>query len=122
MAIIAVVGSPQANASASGNKTYVYNAITTTPGVVAPANPQRRKLVFHNPGTNDILVAPDKAFISATATAPTTLTPSTSALGGCWRIFGNGGTLTLEGEIQSSWQAFATTGSTNALTVLDSNI
>ena len=122
MAVIGIVGGPQANAAASGNKTYAYNAVSTTPATVAPANPSRRKITFHNPGDVDIFIAPATAFATISASAPTALTPTTSALGGCWRVFSNGGALTLEGEIQGAWQAFSASGSGKPFTVLDSNI
>lgn len=122
MAVVSIVGGPQANASASGNKTYAYNNISTAFAVVAPANVNRRKLVFHNPGSVDIFVAPTEAYASVSAAAPTSLIPSVSSLGGCWRVFSNGGTLTLEGEIQGPFQAASASGSGNALTVMDSNI
>ena len=118
MPIFAGVGSPQANASASGGKVYAYNNIDTTPAVVAPANPQRQELNFHNPGDVDIFIAPSNVIVNGSQAA---LVPSTAALGGCWRIFANGGTLKLTGECQGSWQAFSASASDNPLTVMDSN-
>lgn len=123
MSIFAGVGSPQAYSTASGGKVYAYNAInTSTNTVVAPANPSRTKVVFHNPGSVDIFIAPANAFTSATGATPTALTPTTGALGGTFRVFGNGGTLEITGECQGAWQALAVSGTTNALTVMDSNI
>lgn len=114
-------GSPLTVSGASGGKVYAYNAITTTPGNVAPANPARQTIIFHNPGTVDIFVGPASAFTSATATTPTTLTPTSSNYGGCFRIFANGGTVQLTGECQGVWQALSASG-TGILTVMDSNI
>jgi hypothetical protein len=61
-------------------------------------------------------------------TAPTqpsnvALVPTNAALGGMTRVYGNGGTLDITGECQGAWQALAVTsaGSTNPLTVIDSN-
>ena len=51
-----------------------------------------------------------------------TLTPSTSTLGGCFRVYANGGQLTLGGECQGQWQAFSASASSNPLTVVDSNV
>ena len=52
-------GSPLAFASASGGKVYAFNTISeSSPSTVAPANTFRQKILFHNPGTNDIFVAP----------------------------------------------------------------
>jgi len=123
MGLISIAGGVQANSSASGGKVYAYNTITNTaPTTVAPANPQRRSIVFHNPGSVDIFIAPALAFTSASGVTPTTLTPTTAALGGTFRVFGNGGSLTLSGECNGAWQALAASGGpVNSFTVMDSN-
>jgi hypothetical protein len=121
-------GSPLAFSSASGGKVYGYNNINeTTARVVAPANQSRQKITFHNPGASDIFIGPSNVQ-NVLGTAPTqpanaVLTPTNAALGGCFRVYGNGGTLSIEGECQGAWQALAVTGagSTNPLTVMDSN-
>ena len=129
MAITTGPGSPQAFSSASGGKVYGYNNISESAAiVVAPANPSRQKIRFHNPGASDIFIAP--SFVqNVLGTAPTTpsnvaLTISNAALGGATRVYGNGGTLEITGECQGAWQALAVTGAgtTNALTVIDSNL
>jgi|SRR6185312_817484 len=103
----------------SGGKWYAYNNLGTAPEVVAPANSQRISITFHNPGAVDVFIAPQ--FVVNTGTN-VPLSPTLSALGGCYRIYGNGGSLTLGGECQGQWQAFASTGSNNPLTVIDSNV
>lgn len=114
-------GSPGANAGASGGKIYAYNAITNVANTpVAPANPQRNSITFHNPGANDILVSPTTVLNAAGAAVA--LTPTTAALGGGFRVFANGGSLTVTGECQQAWQALAFAGVANPLTVMDSNI
>lgn len=122
MPIIGGVGGSQAFSSASGGKVYAYNNISENAPIVtvAPANPSRQKIRFHNPGANDIYVAP--AFVVNTG-SNVALVPSNAALGGCTIVYGNGGTLEITGECQGAWQAFAKTGAgaTNALTVMDSN-
>ena len=117
MSIISFVGGAAVFSSASGGKVYAFNNINTSSNTtVAPANPSRRRITFHNPGDVDI-------FISPTLTAAgAVLTPTTSALGGSFRVFANGGALTVEGECQTPWQALAASGSTKPLTVMDSNI
>lgn len=112
-------GSPLAFSSASGGKLYPFNALdAVTPQQVAPANPSRQKIVFHNPGTVDVFVFPQlqNATGSATSNAPTVAAP-----GGSFRVYANGGTLSVEGECQGAWSALAASGSTGALTVMDSN-
>lgn len=116
-------GGPQAFSSASGGKVYAYNAITSVANTtVAPANPNRQRVTFHNPGAVDIYISPAVAYTSYSASSPTTLTPTTGALGGTRVVYANGGTLEITGECQGAWQALAASGTTNPLTVMDSNI
>lgn len=128
MAILGLVGGSQAFSSASGGKVYAFNRIdSTTPLIVAPANPGRQRITFHNPGTNDIFIAPQQTqnVVDATPTNPGANHPliiTNAAIGGCFRVFANGGTLVIEGECQGLWQALALTGSTNPLTVMDTNV
>lgn len=113
------VGSPGTVGSAGGARTYSFNNISTTPAQVIGANPQRQSAWFHNPGTVDIFIAP--ATVQNTG-SDVTLTPSLAALGGCILVYANGGEVLLTGPCQKAYQAFARTGSTNALTVVDSTI
>lgn len=114
-------GSPGAMSSASGGKVYAFNNITNAANVaVAPANPSRNSIVFHNPGTQDIFISPTTVLNAAGSAV--TLTPTLAALGGTFRVYANGGTLQITGECQTAWQALAAAGTTNALTVADSNI
>jgi hypothetical protein len=119
----------------SGGKVYAFNNIGTSPGVVAPINVQRTSITFDNPGAVDVIVYPcNVQALNPTWTASSSiggggtsisnvaLTPTTSALGGGYRIYGNGGSRTFSGECQGSWQALAISGSGNALTVTDSNV
>lgn len=115
MGILSGVGGARSFSSASGGKVYAYNAMTTLIQV-APANPTRQKLTFHNPGTVDILVGPVVNYAGAT------LTPTTSAYGGCFRVFSNGGTLVVEGECTGAWQALTSDATAGILTVMDSNL
>jgi hypothetical protein len=113
------VGSPGTINIASGGRTYAYNNISTTPQQVIGANPARQSVTFHNPGTVDIFIAP--SYIQNTG-SDVALTPSNAALGGCYRVYANGGTTVLTGEVQKPYQAFALSGSTNPLTVTGSNV
>jgi hypothetical protein len=122
-------GSPLAFASASGGKVYGYNNVNeTTAMIVAQANPNRIKITFHNPGASDVFVGPSfvQNVLGAAPTNPSNvaLVPSNAALGGCWRVYGNGGVLVIEGECQGAWQAFAVTGAGASvpLTVMESNV
>lgn len=116
----------------SGGKVYAFNNIDTTPLQVAPANPARLSIVFDNPGTVDIVIFP--LLVQAINSVPASiytpggstlsnqpLTPTTSALGGGYYIYANGGSRTITGECQGGWQALSVTGSGNPLTVTDSN-
>lgn len=113
-------GSPGTVSGASGGRTYSFNAINTTPQQVLAGNPSRQKATFHNPGSVDIFIAPVN--VLNTAGSDTALTPSPSALGGCIRVYGNGGTLVLDGECQKAYQAFSASGSGLPLTVIESNV
>jgi hypothetical protein len=122
MSVITIPGGSGTVSGASGGKIYAFNNISESGLVtVAPALTSRRKITFHNPGPNDIYVAP--ALVQTTGSS-VAFTPSNAALGGCFRVYGNGGTLAIEGECQGAWQAFAVTGagSSNPLTVMDTNI
>lgn len=121
MTIFSGVGAPGTVGPASGGKVYGYSTLSTLT-TVAPANPSRTKITFHNPGTVDILVGPAAAFTSFSAVTPSTLTPTTAAYGGCFRVFGNGGTVIIEGECQQAWQALTSDATTGQLTVMDSNV
>lgn len=126
MAIFTSPGSPGANAGANGGKTYGYNNISNVaPIVVAQANPQRTTITFHAPGTVDIFIAPVNVQ-NVLGTAPVSpkdapLVPTTALLGGTFRVFA-GGSLTLIGECQGAFQALANAGTTNPLTVIESNV
>jgi hypothetical protein len=126
--IIGGSGGTLAFSSASGGKVYGYNNISdAAPVVVANENSGRQKITFHNPGTNDILIAP--VFVqNVLGTAPAqasnvAFTPTTVLMGGCFRVYGNGGTLSITGECQGAWQALGAigAGANNPLTVMDSN-
>lgn len=117
--ISGITGGPLAFSSASGGKIRAYNNIhNVTLRTVAPANPSRQKITFHNPGTVDIFIGPTYVQTSGSDVA---FAPTTSNYGGCFRLFANGGTLELTGECQGAWQALAASGTTNPLTVMDSN-
>ena len=114
-------GSPGASGGASGGKVYAFNNISESGlVVVAPINPSRQSITFYNPGLSDIFIAP--AFVQNSG-SDVALTPSNAALGGCVRIYANGGQYTISGECQKAWQAFSITGSgtTNSLTVYETN-
>jgi hypothetical protein len=114
-----IVGSPGAIGGASGGFTIAFNNISTVPQLVAPGDAQRISITFHNPGNADIFVAPT---VTQGSGSDVPLTPSTVALGGCWRVFGNGGTLQFDGECQKPWQAFSASGTGNPLTVRESRL
>jgi hypothetical protein len=117
--ITTYVGSPGTIGAASGGRTYAYNNLSTGPQVVAPLNPQRQSITIHNPGSIDAFIAPS-AVQNTGQDVP--LVPSPTSLGGCYRVYANGGTLVISGECQKSWQAFSASGSDNPLTVTDSTI
>lgn len=122
----ALVGSPGSVGPTSGGKVYAFNNLGTAPQVVAPADQFRTAITFHNPGTVDLFVAPSVVqannAIPAAGITNSTLTPTTAALGGCWRVYANGGSITFSGECQGQFQAFAASSTNNPLTVIDSHV
>lgn len=118
MTIFGGVGASQTFSSASGGKVYGYNNINTVVGLIAPANTARQQILFHNPGSVDIYILPGKIINSGSNSSNVA---SPGVLGGSFIVYGNGGTLTITGECQDQWFAFAT-GGTASLTVMDSNI
>jgi len=125
--IFSTPGGAATSTGGNGGKVYGYNNITNASNtVVAQANVNRRSITFHNPGSNDIFVS-QTTVQNALGTAPTSpadvaFVPTTSLLGGVLRVFANGGSLTITGECQRAWQALASSGTTNPLTVIDSNV
>ena len=120
--IVANPGGALAYNGASGGKVYGYNNISDGGLVqVAAANTSRVKLTFHNPGSYDIFISP---VVIQTTGSNVAFTPSNAALGGCIRVYANGGQFTIEGECQGAYQAFAVTGAgaSNPLTVIDTNV
>lgn len=119
-------GSPLTGSSANGGKVYGFNNISNVaPLVVLNANQARQSVTFHNPGSQDIFIAPVllQGALGAAPAQPTdtAFTPTTGALGGTFRVYANGGTLTITGECQHAFQALAASGTTNPLTVMESN-
>jgi hypothetical protein len=115
MSIVGGVGASQTVGPASGGKTTVLNNIGTAAAQVIAANPSRRKITFHNPGTVNVYVA---MLVNAQGAA---FTPTLAALGGTFLIY-PGNTLPFDGEVQVAWQALAASGSTNPLTIMESNV
>ena len=131
---IAGIGGSGAVGPTSGGKVYAFNNMGTSPQVVAPANSKRTQITFDNPGAVDIVVFPcqvqannptwtsGSSLDSNTSISNTALVPTTTSLGGGYRIYANGGTRTFSGECQGAWQALSISGSSNTLTVTDSNV
>jgi hypothetical protein len=116
MPIFYGVGQPGSVGAASGGKVWPINNLGAVGQQVVAANPARVSLTFHNPGaTINLYIYP------MFAGDGTPLAPSNSALGGTFLLF-PGATIVLTGEIQTAWGAFAQAGSTNSLTVMDSNV
>jgi hypothetical protein len=115
MSIISGVGSPGTVGSASGGKVTGLNNVGTVGASVIAANPARRKITFHNPGTNILYVYP-LVNATGTANAPTLANP-----GGSFQVF-SGGILIIDGECQGAWGAFGAAGTTNPITVMDTNV
>lgn len=117
MGAVFAVGAPGAQSTANGGKVTGFNNINNASGtIVAAANPSRQSITFHNPGANDTYVYPVTNAVGA-PNAPTLAAP-----GGAFRVFGNGGSLTISGECQQQWAALNLIGSSQPLTVMESNV
>ena len=117
MPVLSFPGGPGAAQSANGGKVFPFNNIgNVTPVLVLPVNGQRVKITFHNPGANDVLVYPTTQ-ASGAANAPTIAAP-----GGGFRVFGNGGSLVVDGECQQAWAALHFTTTLQPLTVMESQV
>lgn len=120
MGIIVGVGAPGTVGSASGGKTYAFNTITNVSNTqVAPASPARKQITFLNPSSAVTIYISMVSQLSQ-AGVQSALTPTTGALGGTIPLL-PGGMVTISGECQLAWQALAASGTTNPLTVLDTN-
>lgn len=124
MTIFTNPGAPGSVGPTSGGKVYAFNNIGTTPGVVAPANASRVQITFSNPGSVILYIAP--SFVQALNSIPTSptnqaLTPSVGTYGGCLQLAA-GASITITGECQGAYQALAASGTTNPLTVVDTNV
>jgi hypothetical protein len=96
------------------------NNIGTSPVSIISASPTRKKLTFHAPGANDIIVFPTTVLAGTPGGGSITLAPSLAALGGGFRIFANGGLTTIEGRIaRQAWQALSVAGANQPLTVTE---
>lgn len=103
----------------SGQKIGAFNNITGFGlRVVAQANPMRQAITFHNPGTVGLYIAPLNVQNNG---SDATLSPDVNNLGGCFLLL-PGGTITLTGSCQRQWRAFASSGTVNPLTVMETNI
>jgi len=97
-----------------------FSAIGTTVAPLVGANPSRTKITFHNPGTIDIVVFPTTVLQGTAGGGSVALAPTTSLLGGGFRVFANGGEVTREGAAaRQAWQVLSVSGSGNPLTVME---
>ena len=108
-------GGAQVIGPASGGKVTPINNLGTTAIQVIGQNVNRATITFANPGTVTVYVAP------LTNAQGASFTPSLASLGGTFPVFA-GGFLTLTGECQTGYQAFAASGANNPFTVSESNV
>lgn len=119
MGIISGVGASGTTNAASGGLIIAHNDINTIPFQVAATLPDRKQITFHNPGTVNIFVTQTTILNTGGDVA---FAPTPTALGGCFLVFANGGSITIDGECQKAWQAFSASGSGNPLTVMQSRV
>lgn len=87
-----------------GGLTYVLNGISTTPSVVLGQNTKRSVANFHNPNLSGPTI-----WVYPTAVASSTPIV-VGSLGGTYQVL-PGAFLPLNGNVQSQWLAFSSSGS-----------
>jgi hypothetical protein len=95
--------------------TAVGNLGTTAVSVIG-ANPSRTSITFHAPGAIDIYVAPTQVLSGGVSV---NLSPSTAALAGCYHIFNGADRMITGPAAGQAWQAFAASGSSQPLTIME---
>src|SRR5882724_5824010 len=115
MSIISGVGSSGSVGPTNGGKTTAVNNVSTVNAQVIGPNVNRVRITFHNPGLVDIIVA------MVTAANGTPLAPTFAARGGGYLVFANGGEKSFVGECQLAFNAVAASGTTNPLTITETN-
>jgi hypothetical protein len=106
--------------SLQNSAIFAFNAINTTAAPLVGANASVATRTFHNPGTIDVVVFPTTVLSGTPGGGSVALAPTTSALGGGFRIFANGGQIILSGAAaRQAWQALSVSGSGNPLTVME---
>lgn len=95
-----------------GGAVTAVNNVTTTGAQVLAANSARINLSFHNPGNVNLFVYP---LVNALGT---TNAPTLSALGGSFVVF-PGAYFAVVDTTNGAWGAFAASGTTNPLTILE---
>jgi len=109
-----------ATTSLQNSSIFAFNAISTTVSSLVGANASVSRRTFHNPGTVDIVIFPTTVLQGTAGGGSVALAPTTSALGGGFRVFANGGQIVLEGAAaRQAWQALSVSGSGNPFTVME---
>lgn len=124
MGIFSGVGSPASVGATSGGSIYGYGGITAGLSfTVALANPQRRKITFHNVGGNN----GTDLYIYQTTLQTTghdvPYDPANDGLPGSFTL-PIGGTWVFEGECQKAWGVYCANTDESAIgriTIVDSN-
>jgi hypothetical protein len=111
--IVTGVGYPGTISTASGGKVTAATPTTTPQQVIGP-RPERQSIVFANPGSVAVFVYP-LLLASGLPNSPSVASPQ-----GSFQVLG-GGLLTITGECQLAWGAFAASG-TGAITIMESNV
>jgi hypothetical protein len=116
--VVSFVGAPQSVSGANGGKIYADNNLANNPHQIAPPNPNRRSIVFHNPGTSDVYVTMVYQMSQNGTQLPNGV--NIESVGGAFRIVPAATLVFNGGEIQAAWLGFGP-GDGNPITVMDSN-
>src|SRR5215472_1272540 len=113
--LVAGIGAAQSYGPTNGGKVWVRNNLNQTAQQVVAANPSRVTLTFANPGQQTVYVAP------ATDAQGNPIALALASLGGSFPVFA-GAYWSVSGECQTPWQAIVASGSSQPLTVMESNV
>jgi hypothetical protein len=94
--------------------TLGFNTVSSTGAQVIGFDQQRRTIVFGNPNaTNTVYV------YQMTDLNGNVLSPSNASPGGAWPILPSA-MATFAGDVQGAWGAFASSGTSNAISIMSS--
>ena len=94
--------------------TLGFNTVSSIGAQVIGFDQTRRTIVFGNPSATNTIIVYQTTDANGNALAPSNASP-----GGGWPILPSA-MLTFTGDVQGAWGAFASSGSTNGISIMSS--